>query len=39
MDNHMTLTANLERDAFTSGLHFDAWMMLEILAADDGQNL
>lgn len=39
MDNHMTLTADLERDAFTTGLRFGARMMMEILAADDGQNL
>ena len=39
MDNQMTLTADLERDAFTSGLRLGARMMMEILTADDGQNL
>ena len=33
MDNHMTLTADLERDAFTSGLRLGARMMMEILDA------
>lgn len=39
MDNHMTLTADLECDAFTRGVRLGAQMMMEILTADDGQNL
>ena len=39
MDDHMTLTADLERDAFTTGVRFGARMMMEIHGADDGQNL
>ncbi len=39
MDNHMTLTADLERDAFTTGLRLGARMMMEILGVDDSQNL
>ena len=39
MDDHMTLTADLECNAFTTGVRFGARMMMEILSADDGQNL
>ena len=39
MDDHMTLTADLECDAFTRGVRLGARMMMEILTADDGQNL
>ena len=39
LDKHLTLTADLERDAFKTGVRFGARMMMEILGADDGQNL
>lgn len=39
MDKHVTLTADLECDAFTRGVRFGVRMMMEILDADDGQNL
>lgn len=39
MDAQLALTADFERDAFTRGVRFGARMMLEILDADDGQNL
>ena len=39
MDDYMTLTADLECDAFTRGVRLGAQMMMEILDANDGQNL
>ena len=39
MDKHLTLTADLECDAFTRGVRFGVRMMMEILDVDDGQNL
>ena len=39
LDKHLTLTADLECDAFKTGVRFGARMMMEILDADDGQNL
>ena len=39
MDTQMALTADLERDAFTTGLRLGARMMMEILVANDSQNL
>ncbi len=38
LDKHLTLTADLEYDSFTTGLRLGARMM-EILDVDDGQNL
>ena len=38
MDDHMTLTADLECDAFTRGVRFGVRMMMEILGAEDSQN-
>ena len=35
----LSLTADLERDAFTTGLRLGARMMMEILDAEGGQNL
>ena len=34
MDKHLTLTADLECDAFTTGVRFGARMMMEILDAE-----
>ena len=34
-----TSTADLECDAFKTGVRFGARMMMEILDVDDGQNL
>ena len=39
LDKRLTLTADLECDAFTTGVRFGARMMMEILDVDDGQNL
>ena len=39
LDKHLTLTADLECDAFKTGVRFGARMMMEILGTDDGQNL